>query len=581
MNYPKSAYSRISLVLVVLFASILLPNCKKTDVIKPETKDISELFFNLPANASPEVQSASKAMKEGKFQQDYLKSFIEANGYPVWEKAIYTNQDVENNTAKTSTNAEDIVFIPCNINNEIKSYILSIKTDTGVIVTVHSKATLSKRFSADPRIAQVIKGKLAVFAFFEKTVNNKEETIFNSPLVSKMKNVSIRFILNSSEKTSSAKTFSWKSWTVQICWPEQGTSPTEGQPPAPPKNPQDGGQFVKITALCESYNLVEWTDETEEVDPTDPTGGGTGEQPDANGFYPSKVQELWSYLQNNPYGLIPCNAVASFMTLGNFQAPSAVTNRIAQLNQTYINSNPWSTFIQQPFYIQNINDASSSVVNCDYFPIRITTLPTVNGVQMTAGQLFEHFRKNFNQFINNGIATFAPYNTPGLFDDGPLYMSSNPLTAMLHLNMVNDGTVIVSDYYSSSQGISRMLVKTMRSPLDIDHPVSGNRAWGIFPATNSTGGTEYVFYTQGVDRITNFSDVVANSFLTSLNIKGGFDIANLLWESLQDKMVKFITDNGGSAQKYTPTIYYPNWDDIKDFYEKKITLQQLIQRLGC
>jgi len=305
---------------------------------------------------------------------------------------------------------------------------------------------------------------------------------------------------------------------------------------------------------------------------------------DQHGYYYDRIDQLKLLLQTDPFFLEdPCDYLTQFRSLGNYQVPQAVTNRVAMLNDNYFNIyQPLFSFsaIDNPFVIKNLNDAASLVANCDYFPIHITQLPTINSVQWTSQDLFDYFRRNINSFVNTDIATFEPYATSDV-NDTPLWLSTNPLGALLHLDMANDGTVIVSGYQNSLIE-SKMIVSTILSPLDGDHPVTGNRAWGIF-SDQTNGG--YTFYTTGVDRITTLLFDISNGILDlAPGVTSGFEDADDLWRSLQDKMIDFIEHNGGHAAKYdmTPDLTFrPPWPMLAQFLKNEITLEQLKHALGC
>lgn len=569
-------------LLTFLLICFLLTNCKKID-LSPNLEDpIHEQFFKIPENASVELQKLICELKTSELKGNNLKMIVEQSGYPVWEKAVYSK--LSNAVMKSNSDPTDLVFIPLNKNREIKSYFLAIKLDSDYRIKFYSKRYLSSRYSTNRDTALSIKTKLSIIAYFENSINNKQETSFSSPLVKKIRDASIKFVRSSAEKNITGKVFGWQYWQTQICWSEE-TNSGQGDSPTPPEY----SGYVRLSAIrCTTYSGSYWVNDYEEADQYDHEGGGNsggggggGESPLQNGFYPSRIAELKNFLQQNPFGLVPCQYLQQFMNIGSYQAPQTVTNRISQLNQNYINNNEWNTWVQHPFYIQNINNAASEVVNCDYFPVHVKTLPSINGIQLTAEQLFDYFRKNWNMFIDNSIATFSPYNQPNLFNDESLWLSNSPLSAMLQLNMINNGTVIVSDFRSTQNNV-RLLVSTMRSPLDINHPVSGNRAWGIFPDTQNSG---FVFYTSGVDRINGIAETVANTWMERLGLESGFDKADKLWKSLQDKMITFVNANGGIAEKYNSPapqiIWRPNWSDLKEYFEKTITLEQLLDRLGC
>jgi hypothetical protein len=304
----------------------------------------------------------------------------------------------------------------------------------------------------------------------------------------------------------------------------------------------------------------------------------------SKGYLFTKIDTLRNLLFNNPYFLVgsPCPFLNQFYWIGNFQVPLSVNNRIDSINQAYINNNgpnAYQNFLATPFYVRDLNSASGTVVNCDYFPLHITTLPIVNGVRLTAEQLFDYFRRNKNQFIDTNIASFKAYND-GILNENDRWNSSNPLGAILHLNMINDGSVIVSNYWSTPDS-ARYIVSTLRSPLDGIHPVSGNRVWGITPDYNNGG---YNFFTTAVDRITNpFMDLF-NDLGEMTPLPSGFEQADDLWRSMQNGMINFVTTHGGSASRYMQTreiTFRPPWFFMKEFLKGNITLQQLKEAFGC
>ena len=67
--------------------------------------------------------------------------------------------------------------------------------------------------------------------------------------------------------------------------------------------------------------------------------------------------------------------------------------------------------------------------------------------------------------------------------------------------------------------------------------------------------------------------------------ESGFDAADRLWTSLQEKMIKFIEDNGGQAKFYDPAqknyILRPEWSDIDLYLKNQISLTELKRRIGC
>ncbi len=224
-----------------------------------------------------------------------------------------------------------------------------------------------------------------------------------------------------------------------------------------------------------------------------------------------------------------------------------------------------------------LDNAYGTVVNCDYFPIKITVLPTINGVQLTPQQVFEHFRNNINTLINTNIAQFEAYNAFGI-NDAIVWNAPNPFTALVHIDMVDDGTVIISDYQLSTNS-SRMKASTLVSPLDMTHPVSGTREWGIQPDPN--GG--WFFYTTAVDRLTTKVSQIVDNLITIFSGSSALTQGDDLWKSLQEKMMLWINANGGQAQLYSNNYVTarPDFSAVREFLLNQIDLPTMRQRIGC
>lgn len=267
---------------------------------------------------------------------------------------------------------------------------------------------------------------------------------------------------------------------------------------------------------------------------------------------------LQNDLNTNPFGLLPCAYIDHFYSIAIYRPPLSVMNRLQELDQQTGT---------EDFFTQNIQNAAGTVINCDYFPVQISKLPTFNGQQTTPAALMNYFRLNIDQFINTSDADFSPYNS-GTINDGFLWNSSNPLGALVHISIPgNSGTVVVSNYNTTS-----FTVTTIHSPFDHYHPVSGNREWSINTNTNGT----YTFYTSAVDRITDEFTNVVNE-LTNIP----FNVADDLWESLQSGMVNFINSHGGSATVSAPLILRPNYDDVKAVLNGQMSLSDFKKKLGC
>lgn len=328
-----------------------------------------------------------------------------------------------------------------------------------------------------------------------------------------------------------------------------------------------GPQFKCYFADGTLFNPEEYPD----FDIPDTWYGGNNEgddtAPSGNNNPPSELAVL-DQIENKPFALldIPCETIQAWVNTAKKQVQQAQISKLNQIIST--TTLPPDINITTVARLQNINNAYSTVVNMDYFPITITQLPIINGVRQTPEQFLEHIRKNINSFVNTSYSTFIPYQWYGV-NDIALWNSSNPLGAVVALDIPgpDNGSVIVSDYSSTGWTFS-----TIFDPMYASHPVSGHRDFGF---TQNTNGS-YTFYTRAVDRLTNAGGTtlkaVADFLLPSLS---PFAIADALWESFQSKIENFVNTNGGNSTVSDPQIYRPDWQQVKDVLEGRAPLSTL------
>jgi hypothetical protein len=301
---------------------------------------------------------------------------------------------------------------------------------------------------------------------------------------------------------------------------------------------------------------------------------------DVNSYVYNKKRLSAVYLQAHIYGLINCSALAQlpmtmYQEVGSYQVPLDVENRLNN-----IRSQNAPAYTVNNFKIQKIDDASGGVigngrVNCDYYYVKINSLPYQNGVQMTPDQFLEYFRTNINTFISNGV-NFQPYShyTSGVTINESSKVNS-PYEAstggMFHIDMSENGTVVQSGY---NRNVTTQhywfMFTTMKTPVDGTHPVAGNRRFGIFKSGNS-----YYFYTLGVDRVNDWDVAFAN--LGNVAFNGGA----ALWHSVQQGVKSYVNTHQGNSDLVDEKVAQPNWDAFKDFLKGKITLQQYKIQQGC
>lgn len=202
-------------------------------------------------------------------------------------------------------------------------------------------------------------------------------------------------------------------------------------------------------------------------------------------------------------------------------------------------------------------------INLDYYPIRISAMPVFGDRMMTGVELLEFIRIDFNKgelnkFVDSSPdgAIFNPYDSS--IDDS-LWLSGL-IGAVISIDIIvsnivvsnlnpDDGSVVLSEAAPNHWTFS-----TIRTPNDLNHPVSGNRQFGFFP----TVAGEFVFYIRGADRLTTFIDEILGDTVFA----GG----NNLWLSFQRRVAEFVNGNHGLATIESPLSDRYDWLAVQADY---------------
>ena len=286
------------------------------------------------------------------------------------------------------------------------------------------------------------------------------------------------------------------------------------------------------------------------------------------------MEELSEKLEEDPFLLldIDCDQIENWQELAQHDASPAIIAKIEDLAENH--DGP-----RGDWEIQYLRDAGGTVVNLDYFSVKVDQLPIDprNGQRFTADGFQDYFRRNINDFAKG--SDFGPYCQiiSICSQETALWNSDDPTGAIMNINirafteddvgdfLGNDGVVVLSDYQNS-----HWKFMTLEAPYEYSHPVSGTRQFGY--EQNADGS--YNFFVRGVDRFTsNTQENVA--FV--IGIGNPFKFADELWEGFQDKLTDFINDNGGFSVKNSPSKNRPDWDQIREVLEGK----QSINELGC
>jgi hypothetical protein len=278
-----------------------------------------------------------------------------------------------------------------------------------------------------------------------------------------------------------------------------------------------------------------------------------------------RLTELFDILQQDPNALW-CDQSGGELNLNdyqdllNFVPPQECQARLDNLNQ-----NTWHNVSFQP-----IEGGNTPLTNIDYFSVEISQVPDfdLNGIPDSPDEILESIRSNFPLLA---IGTDQPlYPTcpvpPGISlpvhlswsfeywlpEDEILWNSSQPLTSMFiiegdsdqpFVSMISDdGAVMTTQHMAGCCWIFTSLNTPLLNGLQ---PFSGNRQFGIF--LNSSGN--YEFYTKAIDRAnTNIVLNALGQIVENCDANDYYEIANVTWTSLCDKVASFINNYGGSAQ---------------------------------
>ncbi|MEQ8703350.1 MAG: hypothetical protein RIC19_05500 [Phaeodactylibacter sp.] len=279
-------------------------------------------------------------------------------------------------------------------------------------------------------------------------------------------------------------------------------------------------------------------------------------------------EELFEELLNNPSFFVNCgdppNAISDWSDLASFVPPQNVLDKIEAQGEG------WD--------LQRITQYSGAPsINLDYFSVLITEMPFKSAStteKWEPQELFNYFRKNINEFVDNSNSEFHPLS----FLDEALWLSDNPLETIISIDIKtpildvsalgDDGSVICSQYQEGCCWIFSTL-EAPNFPLDSDldgyHPVSGNRQFGFIVDSNG----HMTIYTKGADRLfwpinSQFgppNNVLASKTISYVLEKIGFSGADALWSSMVQGVANFVNTPGwgGSAEVQFPIIKRPEY----------------------
>ncbi|RVX40773.1 hypothetical protein EDD27_3198 [Nonomuraea polychroma] len=194
-------------------------------------------------------------------------------------------------------------------------------------------------------------------------------------------------------------------------------------------------------------------------------------------------------------------------------------------------------------------------ISLDYLPVHITKLPTVGSKQLTPAELLRTVRLGMTGpspiFVNPSYSTFEPYAAR----DKTKWESSDPAGSVIFINIPGfDNASVVLSAINQEQWIFSTVYANEDRPggKPQQHPVSGNRQFGIKPTESGS----WIFYTRGADRTSGFLESIGSGIT--------FNLADMLWFSLQERVEAWVRAHGGAAQALPKEGGRYRWARVRD-----------------
>lgn len=228
-------------------------------------------------------------------------------------------------------------------------------------------------------------------------------------------------------------------------------------------------------------------------------------------------------------------------------------------------------------YVQRIERAWG-LLSADYYPVKVTRMPTVDGHPTGPTELLNYVRKNINSFAPQSLTDFSAYQTV----DSERWKSNVPDGSVLHINMkldmgvsinTDDGSVVCAE-----ASACHWVFSTVWTPHDLFHPVSGNRMFGFYDSSvqspvatsndyafsgdlNRYRTKSFTFYTMGSDRAASVTSRSSPFML--------FESQKLIWTHFCKNLVEYISKNNGIAELQQWRTHPLDWDRVKPLYSPK------------
>ena len=269
------------------------------------------------------------------------------------------------------------------------------------------------------------------------------------------------------------------------------------------------------------------------------------------GFHKKKLNEYFAEMEarktTDLMEIDPAREPENFAALINAcPAPSLQAQFLAKENGNYFHS---------------IELAKGPQLNIDRYEVKIDKMPVLPGARRhaTPAEFANFIRVNFKEFLDPIVSDFQAMSK----QDDLRWKSKDPLGSIMifrinpiavlenkRLPAINaeQAAVITSELIATPTS-HKWRFATVHTTNTENHPVSGNREFGL-----EKNGADWLFITSAADRPTGILDRMGGELV--------FKGADLLWKSLQLRVIKFTVEMGGHATMGNSFNRRVPWNDV-------------------
>jgi len=207
---------KLLLLFSCIFAFYL--GCKKSDTLESDNSKsystLKERFFNTSKIDDKEIKKLAADIKRQDSIFKFLPEFVKQNGIPRWDKILYKSRTHKNNVQQRLSPTTNSSFTPSTANSangngnqgifliplqsitspEIQSYITAYKHDDSLYTyRLFNRDSINSIQPGSISTKANMLNTQAIFAYFEKSVNNVDSISIQSPTNGNIKNVNINF----------------------------------------------------------------------------------------------------------------------------------------------------------------------------------------------------------------------------------------------------------------------------------------------------------------------------------------------------------------------------------------------------